>query len=127
MTDAPTSDTDGSSRSFWDRRADSVVGGAAVTALAIGTIVYHLVEQWSWVDSFYFSAIAVTTVGFGDLTPTTDFSKLFTVLYIFSAMTLIGLWLNTRFKRHSVRVSKKSNLPLQEIGPVPANPRDTGN
>lgn len=33
-------------------------------------------------DSLYFSVIAVTTVGFGDITPSTDASKLFTIFYV---------------------------------------------
>ena len=42
---------------------------SAIALLAVGTVVYQLLEDWSWVDSLYFSTVAVTTVGFGDLTP----------------------------------------------------------
>jgi|GEM_PF-2163429 hypothetical protein len=98
---------DGSSQSFWERGGDSVLGAAAVSVLGLGTVVYHLIEGWSWVDSFYFSAVAVTTVGFGDLTPSTDASKLFTVFYIFGGMTLIALWLNNRFKSRAAAVAAK--------------------
>jgi hypothetical protein len=98
---------DGSSQSFWERDGDSILGAAAVSVLGLGTVVYHLIEGWSWVDSFYFSAVAVTTVGFGDLTPSTDASKLFTVFYIFGGMTLIALWLNNRFKSRAAAVAAK--------------------
>ena len=83
---------------------------SAVLLLATATIVYRIAEDWSWVDSFYFSSVALTTVGFGDLTPSTDASKLFTVIYIFSGITIITLWLNTRLRRRFPRVESKHQL-----------------
>jgi len=77
---------------------------AAVSIITTATIVYRLAEDWSWVDSFYFSAIAVTTVGFGDLSPTTDFTKLFTVAYVFVGISLIAIVLNERLRRHATHV-----------------------
>ncbi len=40
-------------------------------------------------DAFYFSVTTLTTVGLGDLSPTTTFSKLFTVVYIFAGLSLV--------------------------------------
>lgn len=74
---------------------------AAALLLTVGTVVYRLLEDWSWIDSFYFSSIAVTTVGFGDLVPTTDAAKLFTVAYVFSGVAIITSFLNVRLKRHA--------------------------
>lgn len=71
---------------------------AAFLLLALATVVYHFLEDWSWVDSLYFSVVAVTTVGFGDLHPTTDASKLFTVVYILLGITIITTYLNNRFR-----------------------------
>jgi len=50
--------------------------------LASGTIFFHKVEGWRWIDAFYFSVTTIATVGYGDLAPKTDFGKLFTTLYI---------------------------------------------
>ena len=52
------------------------------TILGLGTLFYWRTEHWSLVDSFYFSVVTLATVGFGDLSPTTAFSKLFTALYV---------------------------------------------
>ena len=48
----------------------------AAGVLFVGTVFYHHAESWSYVDSFYFSVTTLTTVGYGDLVPTTDVGKL---------------------------------------------------
>jgi len=57
--------------------------------LLSGTIFYSLQEGWSMVDAFYFSVTTLTTVGLGDLSPTTTVGKLFTVIYIFAGLSLV--------------------------------------
>lgn len=56
--------------------------------LAIGTIVFHRLESWNWIQSFYFSAVTITTVGYGDLIPSSDFSRLFTAIYILIGVSI---------------------------------------
>ena len=92
----------------WEEHVYRVLLAAALGLLAIGTVVYRLLEDWSWVDSFYFSVVAVTTVGFGDITPSTDGSKLFTVLYILSGIGIITTYLKARLER---RQKKRSGPP----------------
>ena len=54
--------------------------------VAGGAFFYRQVEDMSWVDSFYFTVVTLTTVGYGDLAPETTAGKVFTVAYI-----LIGI------------------------------------
>jgi voltage-gated potassium channel len=54
----------------------------AAVALTTGTVFYSVVEGWRVVDSLYFSAATLTTVGYGDFSPQTDAGKLFTVVYV---------------------------------------------
>jgi voltage-gated potassium channel len=61
-----------------------------VSILVSGTTFYSFAENWSVVDAFYFSVTTLTTVGFGDLTPATTLGKLFTVVYIFVGLGVIG-------------------------------------
>jgi voltage-gated potassium channel Kch len=63
--------------------------------LLTGTIFYSLQEGWSLVDALYFSVTTLTSVGLGDLAPTTTIGKLFTVVYIFSSLGLIAGFINT--------------------------------
>ena len=62
----------------------------AVAAIAIlillGTFVYHLLEDWSYLDSAYFTVVTLATIGYGDLAPTHEVSKLFTIFFIVSGV-----------------------------------------
>ncbi|TVP86535.1 MAG: two pore domain potassium channel family protein [Alkalicoccus sp.] len=60
-----------------------------VFTLFSGTIFYSTVEGLRVFDAFYFSVITLSTVGYGDFSPQTDFGKLFTVVYIFTGIGLL--------------------------------------
>ena len=76
---------------------------SALGLVGLGTVVYRYIEDWSWVDSFYFSVVTIATVGFGDLTPTTDGGKLFTVFYIVVGISIFTTYLNARLKVRAAR------------------------
>lgn len=93
----------------WDEHTYKIIAGAALGLLVVGTVVYHYLESWSWVDSLYFSTVAVTTVGFGDITPSTDASKLFTVAYILTGVAIIATFLRARLEfRQSTHTRRRS-------------------
>lgn len=93
------------------RHADKLLAASALMLLVVGTIAYQLFEDWSWVDAVYFCVVAVTTVGFGDLSPTSDGAKLFTVFYILSGVTIISVWLNERLRHHTKNVAARYTNP----------------
>ena len=72
--------------------------GLVFFTLLSGTIFYSLQEGWSVVDAFYFSVTTLTTVGLGDLAPTTTLGKLFTVFYIFAGLSLVLGFIDTLAK-----------------------------
>jgi hypothetical protein len=67
------------------------VGILLALQLVLGAVFYHQVEDWRWVDAFYFCVASLTTVGYGDLTPATDEGKIFTMVYL---VTGIGLFVS---------------------------------
>lgn len=58
--------------------------------LATGTVGYHFLEGWSYVDAFYMTVITIFTVGYSEVRPLSDLGHLFTVLLIFTGVGAIG-------------------------------------
>lgn len=74
----------------------------AATLLS-GTVFYRQAEGWGWLDSLYFSVVTLTTVGYGDLAPSTPYSKLFTIVYVLVGIGLLVAFLNAVAQRTIIR------------------------
>jgi len=72
--------------------------------LGLGTVVYRYLEEWSWIDSLYFSVITLTTVGYGDFSPSTDAGKLFTIFYIFVGIGVILSFVEAVHKHYQKKI-----------------------
>ena len=70
-----------------------------IVMLASGTFFYWRVEGWSLLASLYFSVITLTTVGYGDFSPTTTAGKIFTIFYIFIGLGIILGFVNVVAER----------------------------
>lgn len=78
-------------REAW--RAPSFRGAALslVFVLATGTVFYRVHEHWSVLEALYFSVTTGLTIGYGDLAPSTTLSRVFTMLYAASAVSLFAM------------------------------------
>lgn len=61
---------------------------ALMSIVAFGTIAYHYMEDWSWITSLYFVVATLATVGYGDIHPTNDGTRLFTVFFILIGVSI---------------------------------------
>jgi hypothetical protein len=80
--------------------------------LAMGVLSYHLIlEKWSIVDSLYFTCTCFSTVGYGDLCPTTPASKIFTCAFGLGGIAFLGAALATvggSFVQAEIQTAKKA-------------------
>ena len=73
-----------------------------IVLLLTGMLFYARVEGWSLLDSLYFSVTTLTTVGYGDLSPSTPASKIFTMVYV-----LLGIGILVGFLERVARSALK--------------------
>ena len=66
-------------------------------------------------DAFYFTVVALTTVGFGDIIPLSDAGKWVTVLMILSGIVLIP-WQISRIAKEWVRMGTKKEIICSTCG-----------
>ena len=93
-----------------------------ILVIVLGAYAYRGVEGWRLLDSFYFVAVTVTTIGYGEIVPVTDTGKIFTIFYSFFGvgmafyfLTLLG---TAMFKKHvsgEVSVMKREVRKEEEI------------
>lgn len=62
---------------------------AICAIIAISTVTFHILEGWRVLDAFYYSVVTITTVGYGDLTPTQDASKVAASMLILLSIPLM--------------------------------------
>ena len=97
----------GLSSFFADPTGQAIMAIASVV-IGIGTVFYRYVEDLAWIDSLYFSVITLTTVGYGDFTPTTTAGKVFTMGYVLVGIGVL-VALVTEIGGQLVDARKQSN------------------
>src|SRR5688500_20163724 len=113
-----------------------------LTLLALITlfaVVFHVIkvrvegEQHSWITGFYWTLVVMTTLGFGDITFTSDIGRLFSMVVLLSGVVLLLVmlpfmfislfyapWLEAR-----VRLRAPREVPKDTRGHVILNEFDT--
>jgi voltage-gated potassium channel len=73
-----------------------------ITAYAV---IFHLImgriegQQHSWITGFYWTLVVMTTLGFGDITFTTDIGRLFSMVVLVSGVVFLLVMLPFQFIR----------------------------
>ena len=84
-----------------------VLSLSIVSLLAGSTFYYWRAEGWSAIDALYFSVMTMSTVGYGDLVPTTQLSKIFTIIFTFLSIGIFVAWI-TKIVAVTMEQNKKT-------------------
>jgi voltage-gated potassium channel len=76
---------------------------AFVAVVLIGTIFFHIIEKWDWLDSIYFVIVTIATVGYGNLVPVTDVGKIGNIILIIVGIGIFGVFVNQLVKYQGLR------------------------
>ncbi|MEQ8896545.1 MAG: potassium channel family protein [Roseovarius sp.] len=90
-----------------------------------GTIFFRHVEGWSWIDSYFFTVVTLSTVGYGELVPATAMGKIGTTVFIFVGLGIFAVAIQ-QFGAFAMRKREEHTEWL--IGKVrhAPHPRDDG-
>ncbi|MEL6123004.1 MAG: potassium channel family protein [Bacteroidota bacterium] len=77
--------------------------------VAIGTVIFHLIEGWEWIDALYFTVITLSTVGYGDFSPQTTAGKLVAIIYIILGVGIILNFIQVAFEHYQNERKSSTN------------------
>ena len=104
----------------------------ALAPLFLGSFIIGHYEGWDWEDIIYYCVVTTTTIGYGDLTPQQQSTKLFAVLFIPLAVGAMGHFLGTvanfiieqRTRVHHKRLWRHE-LTLEDLRAMSSSPDGT--
>jgi Trk K+ transport system NAD-binding subunit len=74
-----------------------------VAVITLYAVLFHVIkvrvegEQHSWITGFYWTLVVMTTLGFGDITFTSDIGRLFSIVVLLSGVVLLLVMLPFMF------------------------------
>jgi voltage-gated potassium channel len=88
-------DEDSKVKLLWNKYSEAIISVIIVFSYYFfGFLYYYHVEDWTVIETLYFQTATLTTVGYGDYSPTSDSSRKFTMFYIFCGVLIVGRVLN---------------------------------
>lgn len=79
-----------------------------------GTIGYRYISDYTWIDALYMTIITMATVGFKEVHPLDDTSKIFTVFLIVASVFILGFAISVLTEyilgRNSMQLLKKKRV-----------------
>lgn len=122
-------------------RTVTALVGVFITLVAVFSVVFHLImdyegQSYSWFSSVYWALTTMSTLGYGDITFTSDIGRAFSVvvllagsIYLLVMLPFIFIqfvflpWMSQREQRRAPRIlppSVSGHMVLTELGPVEA-------
>lgn len=115
-------------KQIWYYRKSIIWGLIFVATIPIFACVYYMLPEKSWsyvgeirtyLDAMYYSAITITTLGFGDITPNNGLARSITMIEVITGVVVVGSFLNAVATEKANQISRQKALQtLQRLLPL---------
>jgi voltage-gated potassium channel len=61
-----------------------------LVVISFGILGFKIISNYTWIDALYMTIITITTVGFGEVVPLDNQSKVFTIFLILISLVVVG-------------------------------------
>ena len=96
-----------------------------VVLVTVYAVIFHVImvrvegQQHSWITGFYWTLVVMTTLGFGDITFTSDIGRLFSMIVLLSGVVFLLVMLPFLFIRQFYAPWLESRMRLRAPREVP--------
>ena len=109
---------------------------ASAGIMIIGSIVIYFVESGhpdsqidSMIDAIWWTVATVTTVGYGDVVPVTDAGKVVAIVYMFSGIGILAIFISVlgthfykkRFEKDEKQITHGQKVILERLNDLERN------
>eukprot|EP00656_Telonema_subtile_P030797 TRINITY_DN33778_c0_g1_i2.p1 TRINITY_DN33778_c0_g1~~TRINITY_DN33778_c0_g1_i2.p1 ORF type:complete len:331 (+),score=60.71 TRINITY_DN33778_c0_g1_i2:101-1093(+) len=102
---------------FWKYPTWVQAASIVTIYLGVGTLIFSTLQDgWSALDAFYFCVVTLTTVGYGDMSPTNDGCRVCVIIYGFIGVVLIASALGALI---DTMLEKQQELVAAALTPPP--------
>ena len=95
-------------------RATTLIA-VVVSIVIVGTIFFRFVEGWSWLNSYFFSVVTLSPVGYGSLVPSTAAGEIGTTVFIFLGLGVVAVAIQ-HFGQFAIRKHSETSRILRSGG-----------
>jgi len=85
--------------------------------LVVGAAVYTQFEGWTVLEAVYFCMVTMSTVGYGDFSPSTDGTKVFTTFWVFIGVLVVFSQLGACLGQLTAPVTRAMRNQLEKCFP----------
>jgi hypothetical protein len=85
-------------------------GGIAIIISVLGLLIGQLEEDLSTADALYLAWVTGTTVGYGDLHPTLDFTRILAIVIAILGIMLTGIIVATAIEAAKIVIENNTSI-----------------
>lgn len=90
--------------------------------MVMGAAIFTYTDKWDFWDSLYFVFISISTIGFGDLTPNSEWSMIVLSIYLLFGLALTSMCINViqeqlavAFEQTRVRLGTRMGFDIDQL------------